>query len=61
MKFVSEVHQEGFTLPKKTVLDEGVGETGAMDEVGCRDADRVCAPQFYLGAARRESKHRLSD
>jgi len=61
MKCVAEVHQKGITFPTELVLDEGVGEPGAMEEVGCRDTDGVCAPQFKLWAACREGKHRLSD
>ena len=42
---VSEVHEEGITLPPEAVLDEGIRKVCSVEEVCCRNADGVSGPQ----------------
>ncbi len=54
IKCVPEIHKEGVALPTESILDEGVRELRAMEEVCRRDADRVRAPPFEVRAVWRE-------
>ncbi len=46
---IAEVHEECVAAPSKAILDERVGELGAVEEVGGCDPNGVSRPSRDVG------------